>query len=83
MEQLLGHAIRTGARRFMMFHPHASAADERAVAEILERHEDAAPHDRVTLPEIPLDVDEIVTGDFRTDYSEFLRWEPDRWLKQE
>ncbi len=84
MEQLLGHAIRAGADRFMMFHYLASAADDAAVAEIIERHAEALPvgDARPVLPEIPLDVDEIVTGDLRTGYSEFLEQEPDRWLKQ-
>lgn len=78
-EQLVGHLVRAGADRFMMFHAHATEADDQMYAEIASRHENAIPGSLPTLPEIRLDVDEIVTGDFRTTYSDFLAREPDRW----
>lgn len=82
MDQLMGHLIRTGASRYMFFHAHASAADDIAIAEIMRDHEEALPGARPVLPEIPLDVDEVVTGEWRTTYAEFLSQEPDRWAKQ-
>lgn len=82
LDQLIGHLVRTGASRFMMFHAHASAADDLAMAETLQRHEEAAPATNPTLPEVPLDVDEVVTGDWRTTYSDFLRQSPDGWVAQ-
>jgi len=81
-DQLMGHLIRTGASTYMMFHEYATAADDRAIAEIVRGHEAALPAARPVLPEIRLDVDEVVTGDWRTTYSDFLRQEPDRWLQQ-
>lgn len=85
-DQLIGHLVRTGASRFMLFHVPCSAADDVAIAEILQKHEEAAipttpmgPRG-TALPEIPLDVDEVVTGDWKTTYSEFLKWEPERWV---
>lgn len=88
-DQLIGHLVRTGASRFMLFHVPCSAADDVALAEIFQKHEAAAiPATPLTgvgprgaaLPEIPMDVDEVVTGDWKTTYSEFLKWEPDRWV---
>lgn len=82
LDQLIGHLVRTGASRFMMFHAHASAADDVAMAEILQHHDGAAPGVNPSLPAIPLDVDEVVTGDWRTTYSDFLRQDPDGWDAQ-
>lgn len=82
VDQLIGHLIRTGARTFMFFHAHVTRADEYAVAAAMKRHEHAAPAALPTLPEIPLDVDEIVTGDFRTTYSDFLKQRPDEWQQK-
>src|SRR5690606_30906797 len=45
-EQMIGHLVRTGAERFMFFHPAAAEADDRALAEILERHDGATPKER-------------------------------------
>jgi hypothetical protein len=81
-DQLIGHLVRTGARWFVYFHPAATAADDIAIAEILDHHNaDVSPTTPLTnrLPEIPLDVDEVVTGSFRTTYADFLAKEPNRW----
>jgi hypothetical protein len=81
-EHLLAHLIRTGARRFMMFHPHAHPDDERLVARVVREHAPEAPEALPRLPEIPLDVDEIVTGGFRTTYADFLRQRPEEWIEK-
>lgn len=79
LDHLMGHLIRAGAHRFMYFHPAATAADDRALAEIMDKHAGALPKANPVLPEIRLDEDEIVTGDWRTSYAEFLEQKPERW----
>ncbi|MCC6907016.1 MAG: hypothetical protein IT430_03665 [Phycisphaerales bacterium] len=79
LEHLMAHLIRTGARMYMYFHPACTAADDRSLAEVMDKHAAALPATNPTLPEIKLDVDEVVTGGWKTTYAEFLEQQPDRW----
>lgn len=76
-EQMIAHMVRTGINwsqnkcAFLYWNAHNPNLNDPIVADIMQRHDLAYPLQR-NLPEIPLDTDQIVTGDYVTTYGQFL-----------
>lgn len=76
-EQMIAHMVRCGINwtqnrcAFIYWNANAPSVNDPIVAEIMQRHDLAVPIQR-NLPEIPLDVDVVQTGDYVTTYEDFL-----------
>lgn len=70
--QLVGHLFRTGITTIGLFNP-PECGSETLISDAVQAHIKGASTSRLSLAEIPLDADEVITGDLVTRYSDFMK----------
>jgi hypothetical protein len=74
VEKTIGHVLRTGVTTIDLFNPaECKNGGEEAFANWIVMHRDHASATRQLLKEVPLDADEVRTGDFVTVYEDFVK----------